>query len=136
MTLEERINADIKTAMLAKERKKLDAIIITTGEEVNLTCKIKKDLESKGIDIRIVSMPSIEVFERQDEKYKETVLPKDVKTFVIEASSSYSWYKYVKDDNYLFNVNNFGYSAPKDDVLDKFGLTEEYISRKIEELLN
>lgn len=122
--------------ILSKERKKLDAIIITTGEEVNLTCKIKKDLESKGIDIRIVSMPSIEVFERQDEKYKETILPKDVKTFVIEASSSYSWYKYVKDDNYLFNVNNFGYSAPKDDVLDKFGLTEEYISRKIEELLN
>ena len=81
-------------------------------------------------------MPSIEVFERQDEKYKETILPKDVKTFVIEASSSYSWYKYVKDDNYLFNVNNFGYSAPKDDVLDKFGLTEEYISKKIEELLN
>ena len=122
--------------ILSKERKKLDAIIITTGEEVNLTCKIKKDLESKGIDIRIVSMPSIEVFERQDEKYKETILPKDVKTFVIEASSSYSWYKYVKDDNYLFNVNNFGYSAPKDDVLDKFGLTEEYISKKIEELLN
>ena len=122
--------------ILSKERKKLDAVIITTGEEVNLTCKIKKELESKGFDIRIVSMPSIEVFERQDEKYKEEILPKDVKTFVIEASSSYSWYKYVKDDNYLFNVNSFGYSAPKDDVLEKFNLTEEYIINKIEELLN
>lgn len=131
------INETTKGAyILTKERKKLDAIIITTGEELNLSCKVKKELESKGYDIRIVSMPSIEVFERQDKSYKEEILPKNVKTFVIEASSSYSWYKYVKDDNYLFTVDTFGYSAPKDTILEKFGLTEENIIKKIEELIN
>lgn len=131
------INETTKGAyILTKERKKLDAIIITTGEELNLSCKVKKELESKGYDIRIVSMPSIEVFERQDKSYKEEILPKNVKIFVIEASSSYSWYKYVKDDNYLFTVDTFGYSAPKDTILEKFGLTEENIIKKIEELIN
>ncbi|MBQ7105436.1 MAG: transketolase [Bacilli bacterium] len=131
------INETMKGAyILDKEHKKLDAIIVTTGEELNLTCRIKKELESKGYDIRIVSMPSIEVFERQEKEYKEEILPKQTKTFVIEASSSYSWYKYVNDENYLFTVDNFGYSGKKDDILNKFNLTEEYIIKKIEELLN
>ena len=81
-------------------------------------------------------MPSIEVFERQDEKYKKEILPENTKTFVIEASSSYSWYKYVKDDNYLFNINSFGYSGKKDDILNKFNFTEKDIIKKIEELLS
>lgn len=131
------INETMKGAyILEKERKKLDAIIITTGEELALTSKVKKELESKGYDIRIVSMPSIEVFERQDEKYKKEILPENTKTFVIEASSSYSWYKYVKDDNYLFNINTFGYSGKKDDILNKFNFTEKDIIKKIEELLS
>ena len=131
------INETMKGAyILEKERKKLDAIIITTGEELSLTTKVKKELESKGYSIRIVSMPSIEVFERQDEKYKKEIIPDDTKVFVIEASSSYSWYKYVKDDNYLFTINEFGYSGKKDDVLTKLHFTEKDIIKKIEELLN
>jgi len=131
------INDTMKGAYIfEKERKKIDAIIITTGEELNLTYKVKKELESKGYDIRIVSMPSIEVFERQDEKYKKEILPENKKIFVVEASSSYSWYKYVKDNNYLFTVDNFGYSGNKDDILSKFSLTQNDIIKKIEELLN
>ncbi len=131
------INETMKGAyILEKERKKLDAIIITTGEELTLTSKVKKELESKGYDIRIVSMPSIEVFERQNEQYKKEILPENTKIFVIEASSSYSWYKYVKDDNYLFNINSFGYSGKKDDILNKFNFTEKDIIKKIEELLS
>lgn len=131
------INETMKGAyIIEKERKKLDAIIITTGEELGLTCKIKKELESKGYDIRIVSMPSIEVFERQKEDYKDEILPKNTNIFVIEASSSYSWYKYVKDENYLFTIDNYGYSGPKDDILNKIKYTETEIIKKIEELLN
>lgn len=131
------INETMKGAyILEKERKKIDAIIITTGEDLSLTTKVKKELESKGYDIRIVSMPSMEVFERQSPEYKEEILPKNVNTFVIEASSSFSWYKYVENENYLFTINNFGYSAKKDDILNKFNFNEKYIIKKIEELLN
>lgn len=131
------INETMKGAyILEKEHKKLDAIIITSGEELALTVKVKKELESKGYDIRIVSMPSQEVFERQDNKYKKEVIPASAKIFVIEASSSYSWYKYVKNDKHLFTVDTYGLSAPKDDVLNKFKLTEKDIVKKIEELLN
>ena len=131
------INETMKGAyILEKERKKIDAIIITTGEDLVLTSKVKKELESKGYDIRIVSMPSVEVFERQDEQYKQEILPNNVKTFVIEASSPYSWYKFVQNDNYLFTINTFGYSGKKDDILNKFNFTEQEIIKKIEELLN
>lgn len=131
------INETMKGAyILEKERKKLDATIISTGEEIVLTSNIKKELESKGYGIRIISMPSIELFERQDEQYKEEIIPKNTKTFVIEASSSYSWYKYIKDSNYLFTIDNFGFSGKKEDVLEKFNFTEKDIIKKIEELLN
>ena len=131
------INETMKGAyIIEKEHKKLDGIIITTGEELSIAVKVKKELESKGYDLRIVSMPSQEVFERQDSKYKKEVLPNNAKIFVIETSSSYSWYKYVKDDKHLFTVNNYGLSAPKDDILKKFKLTEKDIIKKIEELLN
>lgn len=131
------INETMKGAyILEKEHKKMDALIITSGEEIPLASKVKKELESKGYDLRIVSMPSQEVFERQDAKYKKEVIPTNAKIFVIETSSSYSWYKYVKDDKYLFTVDNFGLSAPKNDILERFKLTEKDIVKRIEELLN
>ena len=80
-------------------------------------------------------MPSIEVFERQSIEYKEKILPKDKKIFVIEAGSSYSWDRYTSREN-MFTVDSFGYSGKKDDVLNKFNLNVEYISKKIEELIN
>lgn len=131
------INETMKGAyILEKEHKKMDALIITSGEEIPLASKVKKELESKGYDLRIVSMPSQEVFERQDAKYKKEVIPTNAKIFVIETSSSYSWYKYVKDNKYLFTVDNFGLSAPKNDILERFKLTEKDIVKRIEELLN
>lgn len=131
------INETMKGAyILEKEHKKMDALIITSGEELSLATKVKKELESKGYDLRIVSMPSQEVFERQDAKYKKEIIPPNAKTFVIETSSSYSWYKYVKDDKYLFTVDNFGLSAPKNAILERFKLTEKDIVKRIEELLN
>jgi len=122
--------------IIEKERKRLDAIIITSGEELALTNQIYQSLSTKGYDIRIVSMPSIEVFERQTAKYKNDLLPLKNKTFVIEASSSYSWYKYVPSEDHLFNINSFGKSGNCQDVLDAFGFNAKTISEKIEELLN
>jgi len=122
--------------IVKKELKKLEGIIIATGEELELAMNIYNNLLEKGYGIRLVSMPSMERFEKMDKEYQEEILPKDVKTFVIEASSSLSWYKYVKNDEYLFTVNEFGSSGKRNDVLDKYGFTVEKIEPKIEKLLN
>ena len=74
-----------------------------------------------------ISSPTILVVAR--------LIPEFAKTFVIEAGSSFSWYKYVKNEDYLFTVDKFGASAPRKAVLDKYGLTEEKIVQKIVELL-
>ena len=121
--------------ILENERKNVDACIIATGEEVNLALEVSNELKTRGYDIRVVSMPSIEIFERQGIEYKEKVLPNDKKIFVIEAGSSYSWDHYTKREN-MFTVDSFGYSGKKDDILKKFNLTVEDISKKIEELIN
>ena len=79
-------------------------------------------------------MPSMECFERQDDSYQESVLPSNIKKFVIEASSSYSWYKYTSKE-YMFTVDNFGKSGKRYDVLHEYGFLEKDIELKIEELL-
>ena len=122
--------------IVKKELNELEGIIITSGEELELTMDVYSNLLEKGYNIRIVSMPSIERFEAQSEEYKESILPKNVKTFVIEASSSLSWYKYVKDKSYLFTIDEFGASGNKESVFQKFGFTVENIERVIEEKLN
>lgn len=122
--------------IVKKENKKLEGIIISTGEELELAMDVYNNLIEKGYGIRLVSMPSMSRFEKQKDEYKEEILPTNVKTFVIEASSSMSWYKYVKDSNYLFTVDDFGASGKRKEVLEKYGLTTENIQPKIEQLLN
>ncbi len=122
--------------IVEKEINKLEAIIITSGEELELTMNVYDGLIEKGYGIRVVSMPSMERFEQMDSKYKEEVLPKDVKTFVIEASSSMSWYKYVNNKEYMFTIDEFGDSGNKNEVLSKHGFTTENIISKIEKELN
>lgn len=122
--------------IVKKENKKLEGIIIATGEELELAMSVYNNLLEKGYGIRLVSMPSMSRFEENTQEYKDEILPKNVKTFVIEAASSMSWYKYVKDNNYLFTVDTFGASGKRKDVLEKYGLTVENIQPQIEKLLN
>lgn len=119
-----------------KETKRLDGIIIATGTEVSLAIKIAKELEKNKLYLRVVSMPCISLFEESKEEYKESVLPAGFKKFVIEYGSSYSWNKYVYADKYLFNVNNFGKSGSKDDVISSFDLDIESIKKQIKNILN
>ena len=121
--------------IVKKEFNELDGVIIATGEELELAIDVYNSLLEKGYNIRVVSMPCIEVFERESEEYKNEILPKNVKTFVIEASSSYSWYKYVNDPECMFTIDTFGASGSRKDVLNKFGFTKENISSKIENIL-
>lgn len=122
--------------VVEKERNNLEGIIITSGEELDLTMKVYDLLIEKGYGIRVVSMPSMSRFEKMSEEYQNEVLPKDVKTFVIERSASLSWYKYVNDKNRMFTIDSFGASGNKDDVDKKYGFDVNLIEEKIEKELN
>lgn len=121
--------------IVKKENKNLSAIIISNGEELDLALEVANSLEEKGYDIRVVSMPSIELFKKQEKTYQDEILPFGIKVFVIEASSSYSWHEFVYNDKYLITVDEFGKSGLKEDVLNEFGFTKEQITEKIENLL-
>lgn len=122
--------------IVKKEINKLEAIIITSGEDMELTMQVYNGLIEKGYGIRIVSMPSMSRFEEQTEEYKNEILPKDVLTFVIEMSSSLSWYKYINNPSNMFTIDQFGKSGKKEDVLEYFGFTQENIQNIIEKKLN
>ena len=89
---------------------------------------VKDLLKEKGIDARVVSMPSFELFEAQDEAYKESVLPKAVRNRVaVEAASSFGWHKYVGLDGEVIAIDHFGASAPAGILFKEFGFTVENV---------
>ena len=121
--------------IIKKEQKKLFAIIIATGSEVSLALEIAEKLTSKGVGIRVVSMPCMELFEEQSSNYKESIIPIGYKTFVIERASKFGWSKYVYNDKYIMGIDEFGYSGKTEDVLTKLKLDDETIYKRIEKLL-
>ena len=121
--------------VIKQEERKLDGVIIATGEEVDLAFDVVNALFEKGYDFRIVSMPSIERFNLLSDEEKEELLPIGKKKFIIEKSSAYSWYKFAYNDNYLFTVDKFGASGSKDDINKKFHFTTDEIALKIEEII-
>ena len=117
------------------EERKLDGVIIATGEEVTLALEVMQLLKEKGYDLRVVSMPSIERYNNLTKEEKEELLPLGVKKFVIEKGSSYSWYSFVYKDSYLFTLDKVGASGKTEEVNSFYGFTKEEISLKIEALL-
>lgn len=113
-----------------------DAILIASGSEVAPSLKAKELLKNDGLDIRVVSMPSIELFEGQSKAYKNAVLPKEVKARVaVEASKDNIWYKYVGIDGTVVGMESFGASAPGGQLFDLFGFTPENIAGKVKETI-
>ena len=122
--------------VIGKEENHLDAIIIASGSEVNLAMKAKKVLLEKGIDVRVVSMPCQEIFDQQDEQYKEAVLPNAMrKRLSVEMASSFGWHKYVGLDGITMSIDEFGKSAPAQDVIQSYGFTVDGVVENIEKLL-
>ena len=122
--------------VIGKEENHLDAIIIASGSEVNLVMKAKKVLLEKGIDVRVVSMPCQEFFDQQDEQYKEAVLPNAMrKRLSVEMASSFGWHKYVGLDGITMSINEFGKSAPAQDVIQSYGFTVDGVVENIKKLL-
>lgn len=113
----------------------IDIILIATGSEVTLALGVKEHLRDEGIRARVVSMPSWELFEKQDDNYKEQVLPSNIrKRLAIEAGIPSGWEKYTTDEGEIFGVSRFGESAPGDTVMKEFGFTVENILLKARKL--
>lgn len=111
-----------------------DGILIATGSEVGLALKAKEELQKKGKDVSVVSLPSWERFEAQSEEYKNTVIsPELKKRMTIEAGTTYGWAKYAGDHGVMIGIDEFGMSAPSDIVLRELGMSvENIVSRYLE----
>lgn len=112
-------------------KEKPDAIIIASGSEVSLAVEAKKELMEKGFDIRVVSMPCMDIFEQQSDEYKEKILPQTVeKRLVVEAGSSICWGKYLGFKGKSVTIDTFGASAPANVLFKKYGFTVENVVNK------
>ncbi|MGY4675949.1 transketolase [Ursidibacter arcticus] len=113
-----------------------ELILIATGSEVELAVKAAELLTSEGRKVRVVSMPSTNVFDAQDEAYRESVLPSSVtKRVAIEAGIADFWYKYVGFGGRIVGMNSFGESAPAGELFKLFGFTVENVVAKAKEIL-
>ncbi len=113
-----------------------DAIIIASGSEVSLAVNAKEELAKDGVDVRVVSMPCMDLFEEQSAEYKESVLPKNVRARVaVEALIDYGWGKYVGLDGATVTMTGFGASAPANTLFEKFGFTVENVVKAVKSVL-
>ncbi len=114
---------------------KPQAIIIATGSEVALAMDAQKALAAAGTNVRVVSMPSTNVFDKQDQAYKDSVLPKGVKRVAVEAGVTSGWYKYVGLDGAVVGLDTFGESAPAGELFKHFGFTIENVVNTVKKVL-
>ena len=113
-----------------------DAIIIASGSEVSLAVNAKEELKKDGIDVRVVSMPSMELFDKQSAEYKESVLPNAVrKRVAVEALSDFGWYRYVGLDGKVIAMEGFGASGPAATLFEHFGFTVDNVVKTVKEVI-
>ena len=115
---------------------KIRIILLASGSEVHIALRAAKELEEKGLGVRVVSMPSWELFERQDEGYRRKVLPPEIKARIaIEAGISQGWHRYVGDSGEIIGIERFGASAPSAILYEKLGITSRLLVQKALALL-
>jgi transketolase len=113
-----------------------ELILIATGSEVSLILRAQQKLKENGIAARVVSMPSWELFERQEDSYKQKILPKGLrKRLAVEMASPLGWNKYVTDEGDVLGITRFGESGKADDLLKEFGFTVENVVSRAKALL-
>ncbi|MEP6467472.1 MAG: transketolase [Parafilimonas sp.] len=126
-----------KGAYVLSDVENFQLILIATGSEVSLAMKAQEALQKENIAARIVSMPSWELFEKQNDAYKEKVLPKaSRKRLSIEAGSPLGWHKYVTDEGDVIGISKFGESAPGEEVMKEYGFSVDNVVAKAKALLN
>lgn len=118
-----------------REKERLNGIIIATGSEVRTALLLAEQLYNENkIDLRVISMPCMELYEKQSEKYRQSLLPVGYKTIVIEAGSSLGWYKYVYNEKYLMTIDRFGISGTKGEVEKELEYTFENLKERMKRL--
>jgi transketolase len=110
-------------------------VMMSSGSEVSLILDAQKKLEAAGIRARAVSMPSHELFARQDQAYRDSVLPKGVKRIAIEAAHPMSWYRWVGDDGVIIGLERFGASAPAPTIYEHLGITADRVVETAKKLV-
>jgi transketolase len=122
--------------ILSDPEKEPQLILIGTGSEVSLLIEAQKKLKEQNIAARVVSMPSWELFEKQEAAYKEKIFPKNLKKrLAVEAASTFGWHKYVTDEGDIIGMTTFGKSAPAGDLFKLFGFTAENVVTRAKALL-
>ena len=112
----------------AQEGEKPEGILLASGSEVALAIEAQKDLKENGHDVSVVSVPSFDLFDKQDAAYKESVLPKDVRKRVsIEMGATFGWERYVGLDGATIGIDKYGASAPGATVIENYGFTVENV---------
>ncbi len=124
-----------KGAYILKDSEHLDVILIGTGSEVYVCLEAAEILEREGIKVRVVSMPSWELFFKQDEDYRKSVFPEDIPKIAVESGSSLGWREIVGDRGDVIGMNSFGASAPGSELMERFGFTAENIAGRAKKLL-
>ena len=121
--------------VLSEAAGKPQAIIIATGSEVALAMSAQQTLAESGIHVRVVSMPSTNVFDRQDAAYRDSVLPRGVPRVAVEAGVSDGWYKYVGLEGAVVGLDRFGESAPAGELFKAFGFTAANVAETVKRVL-
>jgi transketolase len=114
---------------------KPEVVVMSSGSEVALILDAQKKLEADGVRARAVSMPSHEIFARQDQAYRDSVLPKGVKRIAMEAAHPMSWYKWVGDDGVILGLERFGASAPAATIYEHLGITVDHVVQTAKQLV-
>jgi len=122
--------------ILSEPERSPELILIATGSEVSLILQAQQKLKENGIAARVVSMPSWELFEKQEDSYKQRILPKGLKKrLAVEAGSTLGWNKYVTDEGDILGMTRFGESAPAEALFKEFGFTVENVVNKAKALM-
>lgn len=139
LPFQERSNAQVadirRGAYVLKDAPGARAVLIATGSEIELAVKAAASLADEGIAVRVVSMPSTDVFDRQDAAYKASVLPKGLPRVAVEAGVTDFWYKYVGLEGAVVGIDTFGESAPAGVLFKHFGLTAENVAATVKRVL-
>ncbi|GIV80497.1 MAG: transketolase [Litorilinea sp.] len=116
----------------------LDLVLISTGSEVDIAYQAAKALAAEGVGVRVVSLPSWELFQKQEEAYRQQVLPPGVPRLAIEAATPFGWERWVGNDKSrgdIIGIDHFGASAPYQRIYQEFGLTPERLAERARQLL-
>lgn len=123
-------------AYVVRDADPVDAVIMATGSEVSAAIAASEIISGSGVGVRVVSMPSTQIFDRQDQAYRDSIIPPAVKKrIIVEAASSLGWCKYAGEEGLIIGIDRFGASAPYKELAEKFGLTPEQIAARVLEYL-